>query len=536
MFESKAQNIAGNDGMIWFQGIVEDNVDPRQLGRVKVRIFGDHSPDKEDIPTEDLPWALLMMPPGGAATNGLGESPTGIQQGSWVFGFYHDGINKQVPVVMGVFNGVPEKEPDGKIGFHDPDEVFPMKKFLEEPDTNRLARGELQEVREKYTDCEGKPLPESKVTKQGTEKDPEPFLYPMNETDNTEHNILAHKRKMSNLQCQIKRPIPGTFWHQPITQYNAEYPYNKVWEFWNDDEEKWGHALEFDSTPGYERIHLWHSSGSFVEIMNDSENEDCGRRVEKIVGDDFEIDMKNKHLFVKGDYKVSIEGNKEEYIEGNYLMHVVGSAIWMIDGQYVTSPAEFSPSTECKGGLPEMMALNRGSGPGFMMNVTGSGTGTAGSETGVGTNGSEDAYPVYGENPAYKLDIVGDHITDVTEGKKDMHINQTMETYAKQDVTLETDQSIKEDAGISIYNDAGSNVETTAKDTIANEANIISNQACEMLTLEATTILKSTCLLLNNIQDTQTTVTACSPCGSIPQPDDDGDYEILVDEDGNISV
>ena len=37
-----------------FIGIVEDNNDPRKLGRVRVRVFNVF----EEIPKEDLPWAF----------------------------------------------------------------------------------------------------------------------------------------------------------------------------------------------------------------------------------------------------------------------------------------------------------------------------------------------------------------------------------------------------------------------------------------------------------------------------------------------
>ena len=529
MFETNFQNIAGNDGFVWFQGVVEDNVDPRQLGRVKVRVFGDHSPDKEDIKTEDLPWAVLMMPPTSASMNGIGESPTGLEQGSFVFGFYQDGANKQMPIIIGTWNGIPEESPDSQVGFHDPDEMFPMQQLLEEPDTNRLARGELDDIREQYTDCEGNKLPKSMVQKKGTEKDPYPFHYPMNQEDGTEHEILKHKRKKENLECEIKTAQPDIFWHQPITQYNAQYPYNKVWEFHytSEDAKRWGHVLEFDSTPGYERIHLWHSSGTFMEIMNDPDNDDYGRKVEKIVGDSFEIDMKNKHLLVKGDFKVTVEGNRDEYIEGNWNMHIVGCINWMIDGDYVSMPREFEPFTECKGGKAEPKALEKGKGPAFHVNVTGGGTGTAATELGKGTT----TIPAgFAQDPAIKFDVIGDYIIDV-QGKTDenitiSHTTTTPELYEDTRMIEEkASTTIENTAGTEINNTAGININLKANTLIKIESQKIENYACEQITLEATTILESTCLLLQNIEDYQQTIVPCSPCGTVPEQDEDGNYE-----------
>ena len=34
------------NSMIFFMGVVEDRKDPKNLGRVKVRIYGDHDADK----------------------------------------------------------------------------------------------------------------------------------------------------------------------------------------------------------------------------------------------------------------------------------------------------------------------------------------------------------------------------------------------------------------------------------------------------------------------------------------------------------
>lgn len=40
-----------------YRAIVEDNVDPLKAGRVKIRIYGLHSPFASETPTSDLPWA-----------------------------------------------------------------------------------------------------------------------------------------------------------------------------------------------------------------------------------------------------------------------------------------------------------------------------------------------------------------------------------------------------------------------------------------------------------------------------------------------
>jgi Gp5 N-terminal OB domain len=58
----------------WFTGVVEDTSDPLQMGRVRVRCFGYHTEDKVQIPTESLPWALVMTPITSASMSGIGTS------------------------------------------------------------------------------------------------------------------------------------------------------------------------------------------------------------------------------------------------------------------------------------------------------------------------------------------------------------------------------------------------------------------------------------------------------------------------------
>jgi hypothetical protein len=45
----------GTEGFFWFFGVVEDNNDPLKLGRVKVRCFGLHNDDPNELRTEHLP-------------------------------------------------------------------------------------------------------------------------------------------------------------------------------------------------------------------------------------------------------------------------------------------------------------------------------------------------------------------------------------------------------------------------------------------------------------------------------------------------
>ena len=96
-----------NANFYWWFGVVEDRDDPLRLGRCRTRILGYHTDDKEELPTEDLPWAIPVMPANSAGTSGVGWSPTGAVEGSWVVGFFADGENGQHPMFFGTVGSIP---------------------------------------------------------------------------------------------------------------------------------------------------------------------------------------------------------------------------------------------------------------------------------------------------------------------------------------------------------------------------------------------------------------------------------------------
>lgn len=106
----RTTDFMGKDGMQWWIGEVESNKDPLQVGRVKCRVLGWYtniSGGKENassklLKTEDLPWAIVLQPTTQAGNNGQGESSGQLQAGAIVMGFFLDGEEAQMPVVMGV--------------------------------------------------------------------------------------------------------------------------------------------------------------------------------------------------------------------------------------------------------------------------------------------------------------------------------------------------------------------------------------------------------------------------------------------------
>lgn len=328
----------GKMDFVWWHGVVEDINDPLFLGRVRVRVYGFHTNDKLLIPTSSLPWAMVMQPITSAAMSGKGRSPTGILPGSWVIGFFRDGPHAQDPIVIGTVAGWPFPDPntneykDKNLGFYDPSGKYPLDDYLGEQDTHRLARG---------------------VTGEELKK-------------------TIVKDKVESAIVKIPTGITGE-WKEPLTSYGATYPHNHVYE------SESGHIFEVDDTPGKERLHRYHKSGSFEEVHPD------GSRVTKIIGNDYEITIGSKSAVIKGDvlytnegkakfkvgkdFYLEVDGDVRTLVHGNVIMHTKGSFVHRVSGSYTLAsggnmtfvapridlnPEGLNPQTVSVGGLDKI--------------------------------------------------------------------------------------------------------------------------------------------------------------------------------------
>lgn len=163
-------------------------------------------------------------------------------------------------------------------GFQDPSKVYP--KWINEPDTHRLARGE-----------------------------------------SLDRTIVFAKDSARAIGVPT---ATGGSWNQPPTPYNAKYPFNHVFSTES------GHVEEWDDTPQNERRHTWHKSGTFTEIDVN------GTRVNRIVGDSYEIVERNGYVVVRGTCNVTIEGNHNIRVENNANIQVLGNADLKVSGNLTT--------------------------------------------------------------------------------------------------------------------------------------------------------------------------------------------------------
>ena len=294
-----------------FVGVVEDRNDPEKLGRVKVRIYSIHTEDKSAIPTEELPWALVLNGTNSASISGIGHSPTGMVEGTWVFGLFLD-TEFQDPLVLGTLVGKPSVAPQDAGFFDHKNEVYPLNdpEFAElnESSINRHAREDEAEdhkiLKSKRT---------SKINKVETSK---AFKIP---------SVQADKKDSLYQRVEWKEPHPR-YGGQGVLQPSgpqSTYPLNHVWYT------EAGHLFEVDDTPGAERIHMYHKKGTFQEIQAD------GSRVTKVQGNDYEMFLKDKDILIKGDCNVTIEGNCRMLVKKDLVQEVDGDYFLSVRGDYI---------------------------------------------------------------------------------------------------------------------------------------------------------------------------------------------------------
>ena len=267
------KNFLGQDGFIWFVGVVEDRADPTYTGRVRVRCLGYHTDDKNTLPTSDLPWASPVLPITSSGISGIGHTPTGLLEGSWVFGFFRDSQYAQEPVIIGSLPGHPKEIADTRKGFYDPNGIYP--RYINEPDTNRLA---------------------------------------VNDIDNP--HLGLELRKASRIEGLATADFDATTaadgssiaqsdtdtWDQPEIAYASQYPFNHVFE------SESGHILEFDDTSAAERIYLAHKTGTSTEYNPN------GDRIDIIKGDQYTL--------MSADHKVHIDGLSDITIAGRHKIYI----------------------------------------------------------------------------------------------------------------------------------------------------------------------------------------------------------------------
>jgi uncharacterized protein YcbK (DUF882 family) len=270
----------GLDGFVWWIGAVEDRNDLAMLGRVKVRVFGWHTEDLQEIPTEKLPWATIMLP----VNNDAHFAP---KEGEIVCGFFLDGEYGQHPVVMGILPGVNNKEANYSFGFSD-----------QRQDTSTIPR--KVKSRKYKSDGTGVEV-QNEEPKKNPERPGEPSSSRFTRNEDITKTLLTDRKR--NL---VTVPIAGGgSWREPPPAYNASYPYNHA------QETESGHVFEVDDTPDWERIHVAHRTGTFHEIYP------SGTKVEKVVKNNYQVIMGDDNIYVIGQCNITVDGAANIKVKGD---------------------------------------------------------------------------------------------------------------------------------------------------------------------------------------------------------------------------
>jgi hypothetical protein len=353
----------------WWQGVVEDRNDPMKLGRCRVRIFGYHTDDKNDISVAQLPWATMMQPTTSAAMNGIGTTPTGPVEGTWVVGFFRDGNNAQEPVIMGTVGGQHElsHKKDPSIGFNDPKGKYPRDEYIGEPDTNRLARGIAKFPLGAKNGEDAKSLAYKRKTRRRGDPQRGFDLTNTGVPKAVAGDMTTSVPNTSNTNPKVSdapwytawdgdaNHYVNKYWNEPNPRYGGTtdsdtdylksaatintstgkldpedgmisslYPYNHV------RVSESGHVEEWDDTPGSERLHRYHKTGTFEEIQPD------GSRVVKVVANDYEIVAGSKNVSIEGVCNLTIVGDAKVLYRGDLVQEVVGDYHLHVGGEMRT--------------------------------------------------------------------------------------------------------------------------------------------------------------------------------------------------------
>ena len=105
---------------------------------------------------------------------------------------------------------------------------------------------------------------------------------------------------------------PDKITSEPDQPYAAIYPHNKATTTTS------GHVIEIDDTPDNERIHIFHKSGSFVEIHPNGDGVTHTKNGFKTVTGNDKIHVTGDlNITVDGDMNVTVKGDVTETFEGN---------------------------------------------------------------------------------------------------------------------------------------------------------------------------------------------------------------------------
>ena len=111
--------------------------------------------------------------------------------------------------------------------------------------------------------------------------------------------------KRANLEPLVLPGDDGTEFSEPRTPYNAQYPYNHVYE------SEAGHIREIDDTEGAERIHERHATGTGYEIHPN------GSKVTRVKQDNYDLVTGDDFAHIKGNQSTTVDGGVRVFVNAD---------------------------------------------------------------------------------------------------------------------------------------------------------------------------------------------------------------------------
>ncbi len=330
--------------MKYCYGVVEDRADPLKIGRVRVRVRGHHTADKQFIATPDLPWSHVIMPVTTAGLTPFGQNHS-LVEGTDVFGFFRD-EEMQEFVVLGVQQGITQdgykEDESGGLVARTVDAGFSDPRRIRKADYVGTADGlnppaSPQRPNELATSLRDAPhLPKElqfnvdeedgikKIRYVKEEKFDADFTlpyYPLktNTSDVNQFSALDKqppKDRKSHTEAPLHRDLGFHFPHvKPFfvannkgsgvfSSANPQYPYNHA------TYTESGHLFELDDTRSFERVSLQHRSGTYFEWQPDGDSH------ERVVRDKYEVILGHDEVYIGGKVNVKILGDAKITVGG----------------------------------------------------------------------------------------------------------------------------------------------------------------------------------------------------------------------------
>jgi len=224
--------------------------------------------------------------------SGIGQSPLGAVEGTWVVGFFQDGSDAQQPIIIGTLPGVPSELPDAssKKGFQDVANAnYP--KYKDETDVNRLAVNASDVVAGKTLENN----PHSTLTMRRSDRTTNVGRADFDPVDIT----------LANVGPLGLSGDDGTAFSEPEIPYAAKYPYNHV------HESEAGHIREIDDTPNAERIHERHISGTGYELHPE------GDKVTRVKKDNYDLIYGQQFTHIRGTQSTTVNGGVKVFVNAS---------------------------------------------------------------------------------------------------------------------------------------------------------------------------------------------------------------------------